>query len=95
MFQKTANKFIRSRRNWCEYCKEYQTKISRHLVLKHTNESDVAAYLKIKDQDLKEKKKKRRDFCKQIISKFNKIHNDRILNKESTGSSGLIPMKNR
>lgn len=56
MFQKTA-KVIRSRRNWCEYCKEYQTKISRHLVLKHTNESDVAAYLKINDQDLEEKKR--------------------------------------
>lgn len=58
---------------------------------KHSNENYIKEYISINPSDLKEKIKKRREFCKKIISNFNNVHNERIKNKVLSGP--LIPMK--
>lgn len=74
-----------TKKNWCQYCNSFQTKIARHMTALHKNVSEVQKYLNLKS------KKEKREFCKSIINSSNKIYNEKVLNHKSIGK--MIPVK--
>src|SRR5436190_412258 len=73
------------------YCSTFQTKMARHLINKHKDVPDVTKYMKIQGTDAAKQRGLRRELCKILINKSNKVYNDEVINNTKLGTP--IPMK--
>lgn len=67
------------KKNWCKFCKTKQSKLMRHMTLKHSKEPEVEAYLNIKAKDGKELKKLRKEAAHFMISSSNENYNKEFI----------------
>lgn len=79
------------KRNWCQFCESLQTKIGRHMALRHKNVPEVQLYLKSVDANKSVQKRKRREITKMLINESNKIYNENVIIHKDTGKT--IPVK--
>lgn len=81
----------RTRRNCCPYCLRIVTNFCRHIITFHKKEEEVKTYMRILDENVKERKRKRCIITDKLRKKGNHLYNLKVINGEVEGE--LMPIR--
>lgn len=79
------------RKNYCPYCERLISNFSRHLVSQHPDEDDVRAYVALKNESPKKRKRLRTAVTDRLRNRGNRMYNAKIV--EDQRDDPLLPSR--